>query len=335
MKYALLIVFNYPKNPSLRTLPGAIYDLNLALNLCRKFEICVANITVVTDLQEVLEDSYNQYNLKYIPYPSSIHVCREIAQFIENTIRNIDDFVYKSGEISEDEIFLYISGHGGSFQDGLRQEQGLILTNISGLERKCLGSRDLFNLFFGNIPVSSDGEMEIPIWKNAGRFFERETVTVQLSPIVQNSPLRNKRTTYLSNRGLPSSARMMILIDTCHSEHLTRFPYQYDNRQNQMIPAMISNLDSYEDLPFCVTIAACEENKKTRSTFSGSIVTRHIVSKLIEYSGILTIGQLYHLIIHSFLPSIQPIISSTSSNCDEMIPFFSLEKNWEVIMVEK
>ena len=102
-----------------------------------------------------------------------------------------------------------------------------------------------------------------------------------------------------------------------------------------MIPSMISNLDSYEDLPFCITIAACEENKKTLSTFSGSIITRHVVSKLLEYSGVLTIGQLYHLIIHSFLPTIKPVISSTSSNCDEIIPFFSPGTNWEVVMVEK
>lgn len=371
MKYALLIIFQYIKNPysdrSLSILPGAIHDLNLAIQLCNKFQIYPQNITIVTDMIS-LHKKYSDYNFRCLRYPDDELVCREIAQFIENTVRGIEDNIFKSG--SEDqEVFFYVSGHGGQIEIDGDINQGILLTHGNGMYKRYLLSTDLFNLLFGNNIITSDGEIKLSTWekistsiltstdstksnqnnsiKSIKHTFSCHVTPVTSSPL--NSPsIKSKpyRSNYLANRGLPASTKMLILIDTCHSANMTAFPYRYDEKKQKMVSFMNSNIDIYEDLPFCVTIAACSEDQKTKSTYEGSILTKMIYSRLNECHDTLTIGQLYYYLFEYSLPSfwclpsltifsVFPIISSTSNNSDEMIPFFSNKYENEIIIIDK
>lgn len=355
MKYALLIVFHYYKNPyslySSSSLNGSLKDLQLTLDLCHKLNI--EHITIISDINDicVMCNEFNKnikYNVKYNCYPDDIFVCREIAQFIENTIRGIEDNVFKSGN-EENEIFFYISCHGGEIIINNQICQGIILTANQGMYKRYLLSCDLFNLFFGNLHVNDEGYIQIPIWEKnnslKGILSSKKIIECQLtlhktnnveSPKIKSKPLRSN---YVANRGIPSSTKMLILVDTCHSSNMTSFPFKYDYKKEKMIYTSTSNIDFYEDLPFCVTIAACD--KKTKSGVYGSVMTQKVCKKLNEMiemeNNCLTIGQLHCLIFQTnftFFPT-EPIISSTNDNVDITIPFFSPKYENEIVIVDK
>ena len=343
MKYALLLIFQYKRNyyseNPLNTLPGALSDFDYALLMCKDFGIEPKNITIVTDLPKKY-DYYKYYNYRYINYPDCKLVCREISQFIENTLRGIEDFIFKSGGsvTEEDEVFFYISGHGGQIEIEGNKKQGIILTGCNGNGKRYLLSNDLFNILFGKNYISPNGQMIIPVWEktySGGKFnFNRDSISVQLSSVITSSErlkfsgnnISHKyRKSYFENRGIPSSTKMLILIDTCHSENMTQFPFFYNYRTSEMELSQASDFNSEDNsLPYCVTIAACQENKKTKSSIVGSEVTRLIYSIFSNNRNTeITIGKLNdYLGISPYFSSSYPIISSTSPNPKSKIPLF-------------
>jgi len=343
MKYALLLVFQYNKikNKKVSFLHGAYHDLRMALIICSRFMI--DHITVVTDIPNL--NLREDITLKFFPCPDDHLVCREISQFIENTIRGIEDSVTKSASTTS-EIFFYISAHGGDVSTS-ENEQGIVLTSNNGLNKKYLASRDLFNLIFGNTPISPEGIINIPVYEkyiNHNKIqVVKNSVQCQLSKVEISSPVSSpkmscsphiKRKTYFSNRGIPAFAKMLIFIDTCHSQNMTYFPYLYDKIKNDMILCH-SNIDIFEDLPYCVTIAACSEKETTPSYENGSLATKTLFNTIhnLNLKSMCTIAQLHNYINKNVIHELH--ISSTSNNCDDYVPFFSGTKEEQIYVIDK
>ena len=325
MKHALLLVFEY--NYVCNKLIGAKKDLQMALDLCKHFQI--ENITIITDIRDI--KIADDIKVKYTQLPDIFFVCREISQFVENTLRGIEDYIFKStGEVHE--VFLYISGHGGEININGKIDQGIILTD--NINKRYLISKDLFNLLFGNLIVDINGYIKIPIWKkvisNNKIIASFEYIYCQLTS--PSSPKSNKknRSTYLANRGLPSSTKMLIIIDTCHSGAMTSFPYRY--RDEKMIFIPNHNIDLFDDLPFCICLSACFENEKTISNNNGSVFTSSLYKILLKYKEQMTIGQLYFILSKS---KYIPILSSTVNNLDMTIPFYTNFYENEIIIINK
>ena len=96
-RYSLLIVLEYKKVNNHVDSPKELYsmltDLKLAYDLCiNKFNIPRQNITVITDIKSneypwlpLRCDKCNPH-VKLINHPDIKIICREIAQFVENTL---------------------------------------------------------------------------------------------------------------------------------------------------------------------------------------------------------------------------------------------------------
>lgn len=328
MKYALLIVYEY-SNPFLRmTLSGGNADIKRMIKLCKHFNI--SDITLLTDINITIPN----IKLKYSKNPNIEYFVREISQFVENTIRGISD-TYKWDD-EPDEILFYFSGHGAQINNG----EGIVLTTDDGLYKRYLVSEDLFNILFGKFEVTDNGYMNVPIWKkimaiNGEIISEYEYVKCKLSPIsscIITPPCSNEqqRSSYLSNRGIPSSSRLLIIIDACHSAQMTSFPYLLKGYTFEKIK-------KYEDLPFCLCLSACHENKKTITTKNGSISTSHIKHTLSNCNDKLTIGQLYHLLKETSPKYYYtlPIITCTNNDIYDMVPFLSSYTEKEIIEIIK
>jgi len=367
VKYALILAFSYPRveeNTLLTFLSCAHHDIKMTHGLCSSLEIDDKNITILTDINDT-PNSISECNVKRNPYPSDIFVCREICQFLENTIRGIEEQTYKDGN-DYPEVFLYISGHGSHIKINDKIEQSIILYNESGTHLKYLLSKDIFNILFGNLHIESDGTMEIPVWISKKSYIQVETeteikyipedigtlvpITVQLTPPV-NSPMcspnihsKPYRSSYLANRGIPFSSKMLIVVDTCYSEHMTHFPYIYDSSSQTMIETFNSNVESSSILPHCVTISSCEANKKSGCESSGSSLTKILFMKLKKFKGRLNISQLHYIIYNSNNNLVNnilknglshPIITSTKGVSNEDIPFFNNFVQKKHITIEK
>lgn len=370
-KYALILAFSYYRHPDanyeLQYLPSSIHDIVMIYKLCKNMEIPNGNITIVADLQPMKQFPSELYscNIRSNPFPSDTFVCREISQFIENTIRGIQDSSYKdSGNIPE--VLLYISGHGDKVLIDEKNNQGIVLTSDDGKDLRYLLSKDIFNIIFGNFIINSDGTMNIPIYSKIKRLKRinngiqktniienigiENQITVHLSPTVltpQTSPeLLDKtyRTSYLINRGIPVSTKMLIIIDTCYSEHMTYFPFIYEPRSQNMISTSNYNIEIGIDLPHCVTISSCESDKTTKIGSSGSSLTKILYMQLLEFKGKLNISQLHYLIYNSRNEIIDklirkeathPIITSTISDSEIDIPFYSIYKPKNIKIIEK
>ncbi len=367
VKYALILAFSYPKtdeNSLLQFLSCANHDIKMIYNLCSSLDILDRNITLVTDISRLSNDVVN-CNIKRNPYPSDIFVCREICQFLENTIRGIEELTYKD-DTDFPEVLLYISGHGSNLNIDNNYEQCIVLYNENGSQLKYLLSKDIFNIIFGNLPIDVNGEMEIPLWSAIKSYKRVETSTeikyisekigsllpikVQLTPPTispLNSPdllTKPYRSTYLANRGIPVSTRMLIIVDTCYSEHMTYFPYIYDHRFQVMNETNNSNIEIGSILPYCVSISSCEFNKTAGSGSSGSSLTRILYMKLRNFKNRLNISQLHYIIYNSGNniinelirnESSHPIITSTHHSADIDIPFFSNFKIKKAVKIEK
>lgn len=368
VKYALIIAFSYPKAPysnyELTKLTCTADDIRMIHSLSKKVGIPDNNITIITDLLKLPSEVYNS-NIKNNPFPDDIFVCRELSQFIENTIRGIEEEVYKSDD-SPPEILLYISGHGGEININGKNEQSIILTSDGGYSLKYLLSKDLFNIIFGNLPIDESGKIDIPIYSKVERIRRVDTQTQKMSVIEyfgelsyitvnlpapinspQNSPsiiVKPYRSSYLANRGIPFYSKLLAIIDTCYSAHMTQFPYKYDTRSQIMIQSPAFNIDVNVDLPYCVAISSCESNKTSKFKSSGSALTTVLYLNLSKYKGRLNISQLHYLIynntsnniINNLLrtQSTSPIITSTSTSTEQDIPFFTnyIPKNIQVII---
>lgn len=370
-KYALILAFTYPKihnaNYELQSLPSALVDIAMMYKLCLKIGIIPYNITIITDIPAMkkLPSEFSECNVHRNPFPSDTFVCREICQFIENTVRGIKDLSYKSlNDIPE--IFFYISAHGDKIKINGTESQGVILTNDDGTHLKYLLSKDIFNIIFGNLSIDSSASILIPTYSKIktikkfeedGRQFMKtesigveENISVQLTPTVispENSPetsIKSYRSSYLTRRGVPVLSKMLIVIDTCYSEHMTYFPFSYEPRSQKMVPTSHINIDVGTDLPFCVTISSCEANKTSTQKDSGSSLTKILYMNLIGVTNRLTISQLHYLIYNSknniirdllVTESAHPIITSTCISSEVDIPFFSNNERKIVKIIEK
>lgn len=371
-KYALILAFTYPKihnsNYELQSLPSALVDIVMVHKLCLKMGILPHDITIVTDIPPMkkLPSELSECNLHRNPYPSDIFVCREICQFIENTVRGIKDISYKNNNDNSPEIFFYISGHGDKLKINDIDNQGIILTNDDGTSLKYLLSKDIFNIIFGNFYIDDTGKIEIPTYNKLkilkrieedGRNFMKsenlgieEKISIQLTPTVespQNSPdiaIKPYRSSYLTHRGIPVLSKMLIVVDTCYSEHMTYFPYSYDPRSQTMITTSNINIDVGIDLPYCVTISSCEANKTSTQKDSGSSLTKILYMNLIGIKTKLTISQLHYIIYNTknnvikellMTESAHPIITSTSISSEMEIPFFNSNIERVTKVIEK
>jgi hypothetical protein len=373
MKYALILAFSYPKilgsNYDISTLKSVIYDIKMMYEICLNLEIEEHNITIITDIL-ILPEKINNCNIKNNPIPSDIFVCRELSQFVENTIRGIEDNLYKGGEDDFPEVLVYISGHGSEIKIDDIDNQSIILTNYDGTSLKYLLSKDIFNIIFGNLYIDNFGKMSVPIYSkirkirkienDKGIYFtndivgEKGEINIYLtqpiaSPIVspKSSPLllsKPYRSNYLANRGIPVSTKMLIIVDTCYSAHMTHFPYIYNPKTQLMCRTHNFNIDFDSELPYCVTISSCESNKTSGIHSNGSSLTKILHLKLFKLKSKINVSQLHYLIYNSsnFIiqellkrESTHPIITSTLPSSEILVPFFNFKETKIIKVIEK
>lgn len=366
-RHALLLVFEYrldgirakggvPIEP-----PGPLLamntDLTVAYHLATQhFGIDRKNITVVTDVVppygqarpwDPLVSSGENPRIVQLPYPEITGIVREIAQFIENTIRGIDDTVSK-GHVITNEVFIYVSCHGAQIPT-IPSEVGeldpmdnalIFITKREGkyYERRYLRANDIFKLFFGHNIVSEEGIMTVPITRRSrvtsmvdGKsiqhyvFEDDEVCRIRLTPIKALEP-RSTRLEYRNPlmRGLPITTNMLVLFDTCHSGSMADFHYVYDPIDCEMKPT--ANLPCGYEYPFCVSLAASEDSSDAPSTSNGSPFTRCVFNIFKEAKCGLSIRQ-FHEMIYKTMPrllqSCKPTICATVCNHDSVIPFLT------------
>lgn len=363
-KYALILSFSYNRvlgaDYDISYLSSSINDVIHIYEICKSKNIDQDKITIIMDLMpgKKIPSEIESCNLKTNPHPSDIFVCREIIQFIENTIRGIQDNSYKD-DLSNIEILLYISCHGKKISVDGKNSQGIILTTDNGKSLRYLLAKDIFNIIFGNFEINESGRCTIPIYSEIkipkhnelGNYTEKigleEKINVFVSPPIispSSSPEISQpyRSSYLTKRGIPVSSKMLIIIDTCYSEHMTYFPFIYEQRNQSMVETNNFNIEVGIDLPFCVTISSCEADKTSRFYSEGSSLTNILYKSFRDINGRLNIAQLHYLIYNSnnskIIKSISsgdthPIITSTSNIAENDIPFFgnSLKKTTKII----
>lgn len=368
MKYALIMCFCYPRSiygeSKISPLFGALSDIRMITLFCKTKGILPEHITIITDINEVCGDA-SDCNVKYLSYPSGDRVCRELSQFVENTIRGIEDDYHKS-ETNIPEILLYMSGHGTKINITIpekRNDQAFVLLDDDG-SIKYLTTKDIFNILFGRIFVSSSGIMRIPIYSKVNvmipvengiaRHYEEQTlsepnfITIQLSETTSsshNSPsllatsptvsAKPVRSSYLANRGIPPWSNVLFIIDACHSAHMTHFPFVYHTSEQKMTPSPFYNTFVHHvDMPHCVSISSCEVDKITKSPHEGSQLTQVLFSQLKDINTSLNFRQFYYYIVNTknnmfknyFISNtLTPVLSSTSNNVDLNVPFFGTD----------
>jgi hypothetical protein len=360
MKTAIILSFTYSRNlygeSKISGLNGAKSDIKLALDFCIKKEIPYENITIITDVEPCKEAK--KCKLKFTTFPTPEFVCRELAQFVENTSKGIEDNTDKSN-IDLHEIFIYFSGHGSKIPIMIpekREEQAIVLLDSTGGNTKFLTTRDIFDILFGRIEISNSGELQIPIYTKQTKvvnnrrvvYSSREYICVQLlkpiqSPEIVTGPYRSN---YHSNRGLPSWSNVLFIVDACHSAHMTHFPYVYDHEQEQMIQNDLINpyKINVHDVPYCVCVSSCRIDSVTKSSSDGSQLTQILGNQIKNINNNLTISQLYHSftnssnsLFQSFLKkeTLTPVITSTCKNSNLYVPFFKNISTLQIERVEK
>lgn len=367
VRQALIIVFEYrtdyinaKKGVSIEpphSLLAMNTDLTVAYDLATKnFGIERKNITVVTDVVppkgqnrpwDPLSSDGNNPRIVQLPYPEITYVIREIAQFIENTIRGIADIVSKGANITN-EVFIYVSCHGaqipaipGEANELDPMDNALIFMarrNKKYYERRYLRANDIFRLFFGHNYVDPQGYMSVPITRRTrieseGRspsvrgsyyvFDDDEVCRFRLTPTKDANPL-STRDDYItkSGRGLPVHTNMLVIFDTCHSGSMADFHYVYDPKRKGMVQTL--NLPSGYQYPFCVSLSASEDTSDAPSTSRGSPFT-HCLREIFSRAKCgLTIEE-FHTHIYRTIPRMlresKPTICSTINNHNQMMPF--------------
>lgn len=341
-RYALLIVFEYnrPHNyiDTPKPLLSMITDLNLAWDLCRKkFLIEQNNITVITDLKNKKYSwlpTNESPNLKLLDYPDIRMICREIAQFIENTIRGIKENI--KGEDVKDEVFIYISCHGLQIPSNEPDiyDNALHFTNEDGTKSSFLRNDDIFKLLFGHNEIEKDGSMMIPITNRKKVSiddklyyqYDEEMIEIEVTPLseerIDNFNTGFSPKSYNGMRGLPRETNMFMIIDSCNSGKMAKFHYIFNPATKNMelthkIPTCINTF------PLCVCVSATEDKSSATSTTQGSAFTRYLYKILKENNKPITIHDFYELIYSKmpiFIKKCNPTITSTSSNSQHYIP---------------
>jgi hypothetical protein len=350
-RYSLILVFEYKRVNNNIDAPKELYsmitDLKLAYDLSvNKFNIPKENITVITDVKS------NDYpwlsnkcdkcnpNIKIINHPDISIITRNISQFIENTIRGIDET--KKGADNNNEVFIYISGHGYQIENDIQNNtyiNTLQLTNHDGSKSNFLKNDDIFKLLFGRVPIENDGSMLIPYMYReikidaSGKMYYKYTediIKIYITPLSRD---RSKHDNFITGcspklyndlRGLPRDTQMFMIIDTCHSGKMVNFHYVYDADQKSMI--VTHELpNSINTFPLCICLSATEENDTTLSTNKGSPFTRYIYNLFQNVNKPINISELYNLIYEKIPEHIKiskPCISSTFSNSNKYISIF-------------
>jgi hypothetical protein len=367
VRHALLLIFEYRPDYITARKGVAIEppnqllamntDLSVAYKLAtEKFGIDRKNITVVTDVVppkgqsrpwDPLRPTGNP-RIVQLPYPEITYIIREIAQFIENTIRGIDDIVSKGRDVTN-EVFIYVSGHGaqvpsipGETGEMDPMDNALIFMTRRGdkyYERRYLRANDIFRLFFGHNHVEDDGCMSVPITrrtkinpegdgklvKSYYSFEDDEICRFKLTPVKSVNPL-SKRADYkaVSGRGLPIGTNMLVVFDTCHSGSMADFHYVYDPVSANMLPTF--NLPSGFTYPYCVSLSASEDTSDAPSTSRGSPFTC-ILSDIFNESrcgmSIKEFHQMIYRVIPKMLRICKPTICSTINNQNQIMPFLT------------
>lgn len=358
----MLLAFTYYKNiydeSKISRLVGTCNDIKMMTIFCKQKGILPENITILTDLSELPKEC-SDCNNKFSKYPESDFVCRGLAQFVENTVRGIENDSDKSNE-EMPQVLIYLSGHGSKLKvtdPEERNEQGFVLLDNDGIDVSYLTTKDIFNILFGRLNISSEGILEIPIYtkkviltpviKEGSKSYKEETITnvkimnICISPITKshlNSPgmtTKPTRSTYNANRGIPPWTQVLCVIDTCHSAHMTHFPYIYSPRTQNMDSFYLENVFvQHSDLPFCVSISSCGMDKKTKSAHEGSHLTSVFFRQLIDVNEPLNLSQFHYYMTNSksslksyvLNKTLTPVLSSTSNNSDVQVPFFSSER---------
>jgi len=351
--------FTYPRtqygDSKIPKLSGTLSDLKMMTIFCKNKGVESKNITIITDIPEICKECHD-CNIKYNVFPSSLFVCRELSQFVENTIRDIEDIHYKN-DIDIPEVLIYISGHGAKINittPEKRDEQALILLDNDGTVLKYLTTKDIFNIIFGRNNISPSGEMQIPIYskykvrnkiiKDKAVYYKEEIlsessfITIKLSSIT-NSPNSNSnspdtvkkpyRSSYLTNRGIPPLSQVLFIIDTCYSGYMTHFPYIYNCSDKKLISTSIHNsYVEHSDMPFCICLSSCNYNEITKSSPTGSFLTKVFFSTLNDINEPINLQHLYYYLIKNDNScfgnnKLFPVITSTSNDFNLDIPFFS------------
>lgn len=369
IRYGLILVFEYKRVPLCIDVPTTLLsmdtDLTLAYNLCKdRFNIPPANMTVVTDLSvrqgvmnpwdPLTEVPANNPRIVRLPTPDISRVCREIAQFVENTVRGIRDIKAKGGNCRH-EVFIYISGHGaqipnhGNWDTAHEYDNALIFTSENGKMRKYLRDDDIFRVLFGKVDIDDHGMMTIPITTRQVKVnpstgslfysFEDEMISFALTSGVKDrkrcigeyqlfdETMVDERSprgtpTYIRDRGLPSDTGMLVMIDACHSGTMTDFHYKYDPKEAIMRLTREPPKTRYT-FPTCICISASQDDQLAPSTSSGSTFTRYMCHLFNHLKGTLSIKAIHDL-IYSQLPTLlvnsRPTITATTDNHNQLLP---------------
>ncbi|CAH6418910.1 Hypothetical protein POVN_LOCUS634 [uncultured virus] len=369
-RHALILVFEYKAVPSAIDVPGPLLsmdtDLSLAFDLAkRRFQIPTGNITVVTDIKPkkgvmnpwdpMVHDVEKNPRIVRLAHPDIGKICREIAQFVENTVRGVREDVTGKGEQTLHEVFIYISGHGAQIPNPCRNhddepemDNALIFTTPDGRTRRYLRDDHIFRILFGQMDVTDEGYMSIPITsrhlektsEGTPYFrFDDEVITFHLTPgitdrlrpvgwyedvgdakIVAESP--HSRIRYIGDRGLPSTAHMLVVIDTCHSGKMTDFHWKY-NPHRQCMELTRKPPSSRVSFPLCICLAAANDEEDAPSTSNGSTFTRHLHFIFNRLRGTVSIMEI-HALIYSQIPKLlakcKPTITATTDNEENLLP---------------
>lgn len=363
-RHALLLVFEYPHvhgslDPPVQLL-SMEKDLANVYKLCRdRLTIPESNITVVTDLRirrgqfnpwDPLSDSPSlNPSIIRLRHPDATRVCREVAQFVENTVRGIMESDYKSKGEQVNEVFLYISGHGALVPDvNGKISNALLFTSKDGKRREYLHNEHIFKLLFGHLPVDKSGVMDIPVTYREkeidsdgsySHVYKTKVNSIKLVPsahdrqklvnaddefdkdkVVATTP--RGRHHYLSDRGLPSDVRLLVCLDTCHAGSMTDFHWMYDSWKDTM-RLKKAEPPSHLSYPICICISSSCDKSESPSTSIGSLFTNHLCSIFNRLKGTTSIKGLHALLYRNLpylLHSSRPTITATVDDKNYPLP---------------
>lgn len=365
VRHALILVFDYKLEDIVRqrgvtildpptALPAMDVDLTTAYTLAlNRFRIERKNITVVTDVKPRLGQyrpwdpmlaSGDNPRVVHLECPDICVIVREIAQFVENTVRGIDDIVSKGLGITN-EVFIYVSCHGAQVPSISPEDESDTMDNAlifmtkrpdNVYEKRYLRSNDIFNLFFGHNFVTPEGIMHVPITRRTRVlgtpktpryhvFEDDEVCVIRLTPTIpiDSRSIRHDYAT-AGTRGLPSGTHMLVIFDTCHSGTMAKFHYFYDSASQQMKPT--DHLPCGHRYPYCVSLSASEDCSDAPSTSNGSLFTRcvyNIFASVHEEMTIQAFHEMIYATMHKFLHKCKPTICSTYCDHQCGVPFLT------------
>lgn len=354
VKYALIMVFEYRKVNRFADTPQTLLAMNVDLNKAyslsvERFGIPPGNITIVTDIRQdpAIRNAWEPLSPNPLKRPKIVRlatpdikvVCREMSQFVENTVRGIREVVSK-GPDTRHEIFTYISCHGALIPslDGFGKDNALILTTDQGTSRCYLRDDNLFRILFGQLDVDDAGRMSVSITRchRPKRTFYEDQIDYMITPaqrrIDVNDPdeydmvLKSPSGKYfIPDRGVPEDSHMLVIVDSCHSGTVTDFHYVYDPHMRGFKPTMKFDYLNRR-YPTCICLAAAQDQEDAPSTPNGSIFTRYLVSVFNELKHSINIADFYDL-LYEHLPKIlgkcKPTITSTIDDVNIHLPFLN------------